>query len=88
MTLRQRDLARFDDIYSRLIATADIEASYGLESSAYHKARADTRLEAVRAAKDQPYIEGVRGGQQRIRSSVSSPRPEPWELMLRRARMG
>ena len=52
ITLRQRDVTRFDEVYTLLVANTDIEASYSLESSAYHKIRAETRLEAVRAAKE------------------------------------
>jgi len=52
MTLRQRDTTRFDAILARLVEAADVEVSYHLESSDYHKLRAETRLEAVKAARD------------------------------------
>lgn len=50
LTLKQRDTSKFDEILTQLVATSDIEVSYNLESSTYHKARANTRLEAVKAA--------------------------------------
>lgn len=52
VTLRQSDTKLFDEILARLVATADVEVSYQLESSEYHKQRAATRLEAVKAARD------------------------------------
>ena len=52
VTLRQRDTSRFDDVLARLVAAADVEVSYSLESSEYHALRAKTRLEAVKAARD------------------------------------
>lgn len=52
VTLRQRDTSRFDEILARLVEAADVEVSYQLESSEYHKLRAQTRLEAVKAARE------------------------------------
>jgi hypothetical protein len=52
VTLRQRDTSRFDQILTRLVANSDVEVSHHLESSDYHKLRAQTRLEAVKAARD------------------------------------
>jgi uncharacterized protein YggE len=52
VTLRQRDTSRFDEILTRLVANSDVEVSHHLESSDYHKLRAQTRLEAVKAARD------------------------------------
>jgi uncharacterized protein YggE len=51
VTLRQRDTSRVDEVLAQLVATADVEASYSLESSAYRELRAQTRLEAVKAAR-------------------------------------
>jgi uncharacterized protein YggE len=50
--LSQRDTTRFDSILTRLVEAADVEVSYQLESSQYHALRAQTRLEAVKAARD------------------------------------
>ena len=51
VTLRQADTTRFDEVLAKLVEAADIEVSYQLESSEYHKMRAQTRLEAVKAAR-------------------------------------
>lgn len=51
ITLRQRDTLRFDTILAQLVEAADVEVSYSLESSQYHERRAETRLEAVSAAR-------------------------------------
>lgn len=51
ITLKQRDTSRFDHVLGRLVAAADVEVSYSLESSAYFEQRAKTRLDAVKAAK-------------------------------------
>lgn len=52
VTLRQQDTTRFDEILAQLIGADDVEVSYHLESSDYHKLRAQTRLEAVKAARE------------------------------------
>jgi uncharacterized protein YggE len=52
ITLRQRDTTRFDEILAKLSATTDIEVSYQLEASNYHTLRAQTRLGAVKAARE------------------------------------
>jgi uncharacterized protein YggE len=52
ITLRQRDTKNFDEILAKLIGVDDVEVSYHLESSEYHKLRAQTRLDAVKAAKE------------------------------------
>ena len=43
VTLRQHDTTRFDEVLARLVEAADIEVSYQLESSEYHKLRAQRR---------------------------------------------
>jgi uncharacterized protein YggE len=52
VTIRQRDTSRFDEVLGRLVGAADIDVSHHLESSEYHKLRAQTRLEAVKAARE------------------------------------
>jgi uncharacterized protein YggE len=52
VTLRQRDTSRFDQVLAQLVAAADVEVSYHLESSEYHALRAQTRLEAVKVARE------------------------------------
>lgn len=50
VTLKQRDTSRFDHVLGKLVATADVEVSYSLESTAYLEQRAKTRLDAVKIA--------------------------------------
>jgi uncharacterized protein len=52
VTLKQRDLKRFDEFLSRLVGSAEIEASFSFESSRFHEVRAETRLKALRLAKE------------------------------------
>ena len=51
VTLRQRDLARFDEFASKLLTAGEMEVSFNLQSSKIHELRAETRLEAMRLAK-------------------------------------
>lgn len=52
ITLRQRDTTRFDEILAKLSEATDVEVSYHLESSEYHNLRAETRLKAVKVARE------------------------------------
>jgi uncharacterized protein YggE len=52
VTIRQRDLKRFDEYIDSLVASADMEVSFGFESTKIHEVRADTRLRALKLAKD------------------------------------
>jgi uncharacterized protein YggE len=52
ISLRQQDTSRFDEVLARLIETEDVDVSYRLESSEYHALRSQTRLEAVKAARE------------------------------------
>lgn len=52
VNLRQRKTDRFDEVLARLVAIPDVEVSYSLEASKYHELRTETRLEAVKAARD------------------------------------
>lgn len=51
ITVRQRDISRFDAVLAKLISTSDIDVNYSLESSELQATRTKTRLEAVSAAK-------------------------------------
>ncbi|NQU25961.1 MAG: SIMPL domain-containing protein [Candidatus Nealsonbacteria bacterium] len=51
VTIRQTDLKRFDEYLDRLVASSEMEVSFGFESSQIHKLRADTRLRAMNEAK-------------------------------------
>ncbi len=50
--LRQRDITKFDDVLQDLTGTENVEISYSLESSNFHKVRRETRLRAVKVAKE------------------------------------
>ncbi len=50
--LRQRDITKFDDVLQDLTATENVEISFSLESSNFHKVRRETRLRAVKVAKE------------------------------------
>ena len=52
VTIRQRDLKRFDEFLDTLVASAEMEVNFSFESSRMHEIRADTRLRALRQAKD------------------------------------
>jgi len=52
VTIRQRDLKRFDDFLNALVASADMEVSFNLESSRIQELRAQTRLKALQVARD------------------------------------
>lgn len=51
VTIRQRDVSRFDELLARFTAMTDVEVGNTLETSAFHEQRARTRLEAVKVAK-------------------------------------
>ena len=52
ITCKQRDLARFDEFINRLLDMADVDVRYTLETSRYHELRKETRLNALRLAKE------------------------------------
>jgi len=51
VTIRQKDLKRFDEYLDKLIASSEMEVSFSFESSQIHKLRADARLKAMAEAK-------------------------------------
>ena len=51
VTIRQRDLKRFDEFLDTLISSAEMEIGFSFESSRIHEIRAETRLKALQAAK-------------------------------------
>lgn len=51
ITLRQRDLARFDEYLARFVANADVELDFSFDTSRRLELRHQTRLEAVRIAR-------------------------------------
>lgn len=52
VTIRQRDLQRFDDFLDKLVASAEMEVSFTYDSTRMHEVRARTRLEATRIAQE------------------------------------
>ena len=52
VTIRQRDLKRFDEFLDSLVASTEMEVSFSFDSSKRHEARADTRIEALKIARD------------------------------------
>jgi uncharacterized protein YggE len=52
ITIRQRDLKRFDDFLGQLLASTDMEVSYNLESSRANEVRAQARLQALKVARE------------------------------------
>ncbi len=52
VTIRQRDLKRFDEFLDALVSSAEMEVSFSFASSRIHEIRAETRLKALQAAKD------------------------------------
>jgi uncharacterized protein YggE len=51
VTIRQRDLKRFDEYLDAFISSADMEVNFQFKSSKMPEARAETRLKALQAAK-------------------------------------
>ena len=51
VTIRQTDLKRFDEYLDKLVASSEMEVSFGFESSQIHELRAQTRLRAMAEAK-------------------------------------
>lgn len=51
VTIRQRDLKRFDEFLDTLVSSAEMEVGFSFESSDIHQVRAETRLKALQVAK-------------------------------------
>lgn len=52
VTIRQRDLKRFDEFLDALVSSADMDVSFSFQTSRLHEIRAETRLRALRVAKE------------------------------------
>jgi len=52
VTIRQRQLERFDEYLDTFVSSAEMEVHFGFESTRIHEVRAETRLEAIKAAKE------------------------------------
>ncbi len=51
VTIRQREMERFDEYFSKLVSSAEMEVNVGFESSAVYDIREQTRLKALRIAR-------------------------------------
>ncbi|GMW00422.1 MAG: hypothetical protein AMXMBFR84_15590 [Candidatus Hydrogenedentota bacterium] len=56
VTIKQRDLSRFDEYLSKLAASTDMEASFLFDSSKREEIRWQTRLDALRIAHDKARV--------------------------------
>jgi hypothetical protein len=52
VTMKQRDLGRFDEYLTALVGSAELEASFSFESTSIHELRQETRLKAIAIAKE------------------------------------
>ena len=52
ITIKERDVSAFDRFLTGLVSSADLEVSYRLTSSEIERIRKETRLKAVKAAKE------------------------------------
>jgi len=52
VTVRQREVNRFDEFFSKLVSSAEMEVNVSFESSRLHELRAETRLKALRIAQE------------------------------------
>jgi uncharacterized protein YggE len=81
---KQRDLERFDEFLTKLVGAADIEANFNFESSKQHEFRAETRLKALRVAKEKAgsmcEVLGAKLG--KVLTIDEHPRtgPDPWGM--------
>lgn len=64
ITIRQRELNRFDEYLSSLVASTDMEVDFAFESSKIHDVRAETRLKALKVAQEKAHaMAGVVGAE-------------------------
>jgi len=52
VTVRQRDVKRFDEYLSKFVATAEVEVNFHMESSRFHELRIEARRSAVKIARE------------------------------------
>jgi len=52
ITIRQRDLKRFDEFLDAFVSSTEMEVNFQFNSSKMHEERAETRLKALRIAKE------------------------------------
>ena len=56
ITCKQRDLTRFDEFINELLDMAEVDVRYTLETSRYHDLRKETRLNALKLAKEKATV--------------------------------
>ena len=59
VTIRQRNLTRFDEFLDALVASSVMDLSFSYESSRIHEIRAETRLKELALAKDKAEVVGA-----------------------------
>jgi uncharacterized protein YggE len=52
VSIRQRDLKRFDEYLTKLVSVAEVDLSFSFETSRFTELRKQTRLQALAAAKE------------------------------------
>lgn len=52
VTIKQRDLKRFDEYLTKLTSAAEMDLEFSFESTRYHELRRMTQVEAVRVARE------------------------------------
>ncbi len=52
VTIKQRDLTRFDEYVSKLLTAAEMDVRFSFESTRFHELRSETRLKALLIAKE------------------------------------
>jgi len=80
ITIRQRDLKRFDEFLNTLLASTDMEVYFNFEASRTPEIRANARLQALRVAKEKAAAMadalGARLG--KVQSINEQAAAEPW----------
>jgi uncharacterized protein len=56
VTIRERDLKRFDEFLDTLVASTEMEVYFNYESSRQREVRAETRLKALQTAKEKAKV--------------------------------
>lgn len=87
ITIRERDLKRFDDYLTTLLASTDMEVFMNYESSRIQEIRAETRLKALKAAKDKAaaMAEALGANLGKVLTINEHSSAEPWRSPLSNA---
>jgi hypothetical protein len=81
VTIRQRDLKRFDEYLTKLVAAADVEVAFTFDTTRREQIRAETRLKACLAAREKAAaMTGVLGaGLGKVLSLEEGRQETPWQ---------